>query len=306
VKISIIGASGSLGSATAFTIAVFGIADEIVLLGRRKNFLQHHAGDIGTASLNCDVQVKAGDDADLKGSDVVIMCAGAPEGAAFSSRRELLPDNIRIVKDAALKIRTYCPDAIVITATAPVEAMNYGMYLGTGINRFKVLGYSLNDTLRFHNALTATLKIKPTRLECLVIGEHGETQVMLFSSVLLDNKPYPLDDNSKRMVVDKVLGYLPWHISLKTGLTSGWTCASGIASMVRAIRENSEKVIPCSVVLEGEYGCRDISMTVPAVIGENGVHRIQQLELSSEEQDKLKKSITTISSYTQYVQENIV
>ena len=305
MKISIIGASGSLGSSTAYTIALLGLADELVLLGRRRNFLLHHAGDISTASLSQDVIVQAGEDKDLKDSDIVIMCAGAPEGAHFSSRRELVPPNIVIVKEAAEKIKRYCPDSIVITATAPVEAMNYGMYLGTGINRSKVLGYSLNDTLRFRNALALTLNVKPSRLEGIVIGEHGETQVMLFSSVKLDNRPYPLGENVKREVMGEVLGYLPWHISLKTGLTSGWTCASGIASMVQAIKMNSETMIPCSVVLSGEYGCREMSMTVPAIIWKNGVHKIEQMTLSDEEREKLQKSVDTIGSYTQFVHEVI-
>jgi len=103
----------------------------------------------------------------------------------------------------------------------------------------------------------------------------------------------------------EVLGYLPWHISLKTGLTSGWTCASGIACMVQAIKMNSETLIPCSVVLSGEYGCREMSMTVPAIIGKNGVHKIEQMTLSDEEREKLQKSVDTIGSYTQFVHEVI-
>jgi malate dehydrogenase len=304
MKISIMGASGSLGSSTAFNIAVQGLAEEIVLLGRRQNFLLHHAGDITTAALEKDVLVRAGSDEDLKGSDIVIMCAGAPEGAHFSSRRDLLPDNILIVNAAAEKIRHYCPGAIVITVTAPVEAMNYAMQLGTGIDRLRVLGYTLNDSLRFRNAIAMTLRVKPSRVGAVVIGEHGETQVLLFTSILLDKKPYVLDNNTARVIEQKVLDYLPWHISLKTGLTSGWTCAAGITSMVRAIRDNSEALMPCSVVLNGEYNCSNISMTVPAILGKNGVTRIVEMEISGAEKEKLTKSIQTISPYTQFVEQN--
>lgn len=305
MKISIIGAAGSVGSSVAFNIAVQGLADEIVMLDPRQNFLLHHAWDIATAAVGQDIVVRAGKYEDIRSSDIIIVTAGTAQRPEFTSRREVLSANLPIIRDIASRIKQYCPKAIVITATVPLEAMNYAMHLTSGIDRHRLLGYSLNDTMRFREALSYVLKVKASHIHCAVIGEHGDSQVMLFSSVKVDGKPFPIDAETRLAVKQKIMSYFPEHAALKTLLTSGWTSAVGIATMVRAVSKNTGETIPCSVVLDGEYGCKGFSMTVPAVLGKNGVQKVLEWQLDAEEQKELEASINIIRPFVQYVEENL-
>ena len=301
MKISIIGAAGSLGSCSAFNIAVHGLADEIVMIDPRQNFLTHHVEDIGSAVSGQETQVQAGTDEDMSGSDIIIVTAGVPL-AVISSRREVLPHNLPIIRGIAEKIKQFCPEAAVITATIPVGAMNYAMYLCSNLDRKKLMGYTLNDSVRFRMMVAQALGVKSSQVEGTVIGEHGESQVLLFSSVKVDGKPVSIGDDMKQNIRQQVPNLMRSHQALKTGLTSGWTSAVGLASMVRAIGNNTGEMIPCSVVLDGEYGCHGLSMTVPAILGQGGVRDILEWELASDERELLEHSINVLKEDMHYVE----
>lgn len=303
MKISVIGAAGLIGSSAAFNLAVQGLADEIVMLDPRQNFLLHHVWDIATAVAAQDILIRAGTYEDLAGSDIILVTAGTAQRPEFDSRRVVLSANLPIIRDIAAGIKQYCPEAVVITATVPLEAMNHVMYLTTGIDRHRLIGYSLNDTLRFRETLSNVLQIKASRIQCTVIGEHGDSQVLLFSSVKVDGKPIQFDVKTRQAVRQKMMSYFPEHAALKTLLTSGWTSAVGIADLVRTIKNGGE--LPCSVMLDGEYGCRGLSMTVPAVLGKGGIQKVLEWKLTPEEQKELEASIGIIRTTVQFVEENL-
>ena len=304
MKITIIGAAGSLGSCAAFNIAVHGLADEIVMIDPQQNMLTHHVGDIGTAISGQDTQVRAGSDEDMSGSDIIIVTAGASRDA-IASRREFLPDNLPIIRDIAQKIRQFSPEAVVITTTTPVGAMNYTLYLCSTLDRRKLIGYTLNDSIRFRMMVAEALGVKSSQVEGTVIGEHGDSQVLLFSSIQVNGKPVPVSEDVKRDIRQQVPNILRSHQALKTGLTSGWTSAVGLAEMVRAIDKNTGEMIPCSVVLDGEYGCHGLSMTVPAILGQGGVLDILEWELAADEQEGLEHSIDVLKTDMHYVEKTL-
>jgi malate dehydrogenase len=306
MKITIIGASGNIGSSAAFYIAVQGLADEIVMIDPpRPDVLKQHVDDLTSAVSHQDVLVRAGDEKDMKDSDIVINAAGRGPAGAIKSRLELLPQNITIIQSICLNVRRYCPEAAVIVASNPVCPLNYAMYLCSELDRHQLIGYSANDSIRFRLLMARALGVKTSRVEAFVIGEHGDSQVPLFSSVRVDGKKVDISDEIKRKVREQVSGV---HAGLEeqrlaTGRTAAWTTAVGLAALCRAIASGAARVYPCSIVLEGEYGVRKMSMSVPVVLGKAGVRDILEWELTPDEQEALQKSIDTLTPAMRYVEE---
>jgi malate/lactate dehydrogenase len=170
MKVSVIGAAGSVGSAVAFYIAASGLAEEIVLCDVRGNQVKQHALDIGTAVSALDIRVKAGDYEDLARSDLVINAAGMLQGL-IADRMEMLPRNIPLVRDIALQIKHHCPAAVIITATNPVDPLNYATWRAGGFDRRQIVGYSINDSFRFRELAARSKNVRVSQVQATVIGE---------------------------------------------------------------------------------------------------------------------------------------
>ncbi len=302
MKISVIGAAGTLGSCAAFNIVTHRLADELVLIDPWADMLKGHWLDLRAVASNLDVSVNRGDYEDMVGSDIVVMVASAPSGA-ISSRTELLPANLPIIKDNSAKINQYCPEAIVITESNPVDPLNYAMYLmSNSRNRQKFIGYSLNDTLRFRMWVAETLGVKTSQVKGTVIGEHGHSQVMLFSSLRVDGQPVNLGEDVKKKIREQPDILLNAFESLKPRRTAGWTSAYGTVNIIDAIKNNTGEEIPCNTILQGEYGLWNISMTVPVILGREGIRSVRTLELAPYEREELKNTVSLLDPYMRYVE----
>ncbi|MCF8095209.1 MAG: hypothetical protein K9J79_07585 [Desulfobacteraceae bacterium] len=303
MKISILGATGSVGTPTCFYLAASGLADELLLIGgRRQNVAEHYALDLKTAVSAKDVSIRHGGYQDLPGSDIVINVAGAHLPVAMD-RELLLKKQTAAVKEIALKIRRYCPEAIIITGVNPVDSMNYATYLAGGFSRKQVIGYSINDTIRFRELLASELEVKPRQVDGLVIGEHGKTQVPLFSTVKVDGSPVSMTDEAKKRILSKIPQAIKKFEELEAGRTAGFTCAIGLAEITGAIIGDSERIIPCSGVLDGEYGQHNMSMGVPVVLGRNGIKEIMEYDLPPDEQNNLKITINKLTEEAKTVRQ---
>ncbi|MFC1838101.1 malate dehydrogenase [Thermodesulfobacteriota bacterium] len=305
MKIAVIGAGGSVGAPAVFYLAASKLADEFLMIGgKRQNVLQQHAMDISTAVSSRDIIIRAGDYSDMAGSDIVINAAGAPQGL-IADRMEMLPNNIELIKHISGHIKQYCPDAFIITATNPVDPLNYATYLSGGFDPKKLIGYSINDSFRFREMLAKAYKVKVSQVDGTVIGEHGSTQVYLFSTASIDGEEVSVSEEIKASVRSEIPNILKTYEELKSGRTAGWTCAIGLEKIVRAVVENSGEVIPCSVMLDGEYGVSGISMSVPVKLGKDGISDILEYELAPDEQEGLKKTVTTLKAAAKIVDKNI-
>jgi malate/lactate dehydrogenase len=305
MKITVIGAAGSVGAPAVFYLAAKGLADEILMIGgKRQNVLKQHAMDISTAVSSKDIVIRVGDYSDMTGTDIVINAAGAPQGV-IADRMEMLPKNIELIKYFATQVKQYCPDAFVITATNPVDPLNYAMHLAGGFNRRKLIGYSINDSFRFREMLASAYGVKVSQVDGLVIGEHGSTQVLLFSTATINGEKITVDEKIKADIRSEVPNILKRYEALKAGRTAGWTCAVGLEIITRAIVENSSAVIPCSVVMDGEYGLKGVSMSVPVKLGNDGVQEILEYELAPDESDGLKKTVKTLRAAADVVNQSI-
>lgn len=305
MKIAIIGAAGSVGSPSAFYLAAEGLADEILMIGGKKqNVLKQHAMDLSTAVSALDIKVRAGGYEDLPGSDIVINTAGVAQGL-IKDRMEVLPMNIPLVKSIAEQIKQHCPEAIIITATNPVGPLNYTTYLAGGFDRKQLIGYSINDSFRLREMIARAYNVKVSQVEGTVIGEHGPTQVLLFSSVKIDGKPVTVSEDIKQRIRAEVPNILKRYEELQAGRTAGWTCAIGLAAFVRAIVNDTGDILPCSLVLDGEYGQKNLSMSVPARIGREGVKEILEWDLAPDEVEGLKISTDKLKSAMKVVEEKL-
>jgi malate/lactate dehydrogenase len=305
MKITVIGAAGSVGAPAVFYLAAKGLADEILMIGGKKqNVLKQHAMDISTAVSAKDMVIRAGDYSDMGGTDIVINAAGAPQGL-IADRMEMLPKNIELIKKISDQVKQHCPEAFIVTATNPVDPLNYAMYRAGGYDRRKLIGYSINDTFRFREMLAGAYGAKVSQVDGMVIGEHGSTQVLLFSTACINGEKVSVDEKVKANIRSEVPNILKRYEAFKAGRTAGWTCAIGLEIITRAVVEDSAAVIPCSVVLDGEYGLKGLSMSVPVKLGKGGVQEILEYELAGDEQEGLKKTVETLQSAAQVVEQNI-
>jgi malate dehydrogenase len=304
MKISVIGAAGNIGSCAACNIAIHGVADEVVMIDDYSpDGLDQYASDLLSAVTGLDVEVRKGSYEDMYGSDIIIMAAGSAK--IVSSRQEVLPQNLPLVVEMADRIRQCCPETVVITATNPVCPLDYAMQRRTGFDRKKVLGYSANDSIRFRMFVAQALGVASSRVNGTVIGEHGDSQVLLFSSVRVDGEPVSISTDVKEWVRRQVAG-VPKILEeqrVKTGRTATWTTSMGIADMCRAIANDTGYVIPCSMPLEGEYGYHGMGMSVPVVLGSGGVREVLELDLEPDESEELEHSVEAIRPMVAYVDE---
>jgi malate dehydrogenase len=303
LKISIIGAAGNIGSAAAFSIATNNIADDVVMIDSHSpDKLEQYVYDLSHAVTFRNIRVRAAKEEEMRDSDIVLMAAGSAQVVA--SRLEVLAPNLPIIQKVAGDIKRLCPKAGVIPAPNPGDPLNYGMYLASGLSRQQFLGYSLNDTIRFRVWLGEALGVRTSQVEAIVIGEHGNSQVPLFSSVRVNGLPVKVSEEIKRDIRHR-LATLPSIIEpqrIKTGRTLAWTTAMGLASICRSISRNSCRMIPSSAILDGEYGCRNLGMSAPVVVGKEGVREILEWKLEPEEKQGLENSINTLRPAMEYVE----
>jgi len=314
-KISIVGAAGCVGSSIAFNIVQQGLASELMVADIRKDWLEHQAIDFFDAAVasKIDIRVSMGGYQDLSGSDIVVMAAGVgvtqgvrTSGGQLTSRQHLLPENLKIVEEWAPAIDRYCPRAIVIMVTNPADVLNYAAYLlGSQKERPRFIGYALNDTIRFQIALAEALSVAPSRVGATVIGEHGGSMVPLFSSATVDGKPVSLSEDVKAKVRERTSDYLPHMLRLNVPRTSGWLTGIGVAKMVSAIVNDTGAVIHCCAVVDGEYGYKNVSIGLPVALGRQGVKKIVDLKLTSEEKRLLDSSVATVRKSIDYVVEQV-
>jgi malate/lactate dehydrogenase len=161
----------------------------------------------------------------------------------------------------------------------------------------------MNDSVRLRMWAAEELGVKAGRVEGTVIGEHGHSQVMLFSTVKLDGKAAQFDQAAREKIRAMPPKMLHAFESLVPKRTAGWTTAMGIADTVRAIAGDTREVIPTNVVLTGEYGANKLSMTVPAVLGRNGMEGILELPLTEEEQKGLQHTVEILTPHMRLVEQ---
>ncbi len=295
--ISIVG-SGKVGSAIAF-LCVSNSLDDVLLVNRTKDKAIGKSLDISNAiPENSNVSIHGTDDfSKTSGSDIVVITAST--GIYLKSRTELMDAQVKMIKEVANQIKKHCPFAIVLIVSNPLDVLTFVFQKETQLSRNKVIGIASSlDSSRFRYLLSEKFRTKQSQItDALVIGEHGDSMVPIFSRVKINEKNILeiIDEAEKQTISTEIRDY--WKSLRIFGSRSQFGIAKNTFDVIRSIIKNDELIIPASIVLNGEYGEKDVSMGVPVKINKDGVKEIIEIKLNKSESILLKISAQTIRDY---------
>jgi len=297
-KVSIVGA-GNVGSIVAYSLAMQGLAHEIILVDRDTDRAKGKALDMSHAAsaVRSHSIVRAAESyEDVKGSKVVVITAGFPRKPGMT-REDLLIKNAEIMKDVVTQIKEVAPDAVLIVVSNPLDAMTYTALKISGFPKSRVIGMAgILDSARMAYFIYEKLGYGAGQIRASVIGGHGDFMVPLprYSTVA----GVPLSDLLTQKEIDEVVertkkagaeivGYL------KTG-SAYFAPGKSTAIMVEAILKDSKQIFPCAAYLDGEYGYKDIVNGVPVMIGKDGAEKVIEVTLDPCERELFRKSVGAV------------
>ena len=292
-KVTVIGA-GNVGASAALFVAERGLAD-VTLVDILEGMPQGKALDMlqATPLWHKGGSIEGSNDlASVAGSDVVIMTAGFPRKPGMS-RSDLLKANADIIRPAAEAVKKHAPDAYVVVVTNPLDVMAHLFWKVTGFPRHRVLGKAgILDSARFRAFIGMELGVSAADVQAMVLGGHGDSMVPLprYTTVggIAVSELIPADRLAAIIQRTRDGGAEIVKL-LKTG-SAYYAPAMSAVEMAEAILTDQKRLVPCSVLLEGQYGLKDLFIGVPVVIGGKGVEKIIELKLSAEETAALQKS----------------
>jgi malate dehydrogenase len=303
-KATVVGV-GSLGSCIAYEIANRGLVDELVLTDISRDLVEGNAADIeqGTAFRD-DVKITAGDYDDMEGSQVVVVTAGKPRTPDMKSRMELLEANRQVIGEVAANLKKMKGDFVVITLTNPLDTMNYLMWKLSGLDRRRVLGSAgMLDSARFRNVLSRRYQAPVLDVDAYVIGEHGDNQVPVFSQVKIRGEKKNFSEQEKLEIADQLKNYA-LKVIAKKGRTI-YAPANNTANMVQSILNDDRRLNVCSIVLDGEYGLKNVSIGVPVTLGRDGAEQIKEWTLDEQEKSTFHKGAETLKKTINDIAPNV-
>jgi malate/lactate dehydrogenase len=281
-KIVIVGGGGGVGASVAFNLLLGGDAFDVVMVDRRQEMVRSHVLDLEQVlEQGAHGAVREGTDDDVAKADILVVTAALPL-TVNDSRMVYLEGNARIVGSVVDLLPQSWPGVLLIV-TNPVDPLCTLVGRHTALDRRRVLGYTLNDSLRLRTGIGRVLGVAPGRVTAWSIGEHGPLAVHLWDRVAADHVPVTLDRTQREQVEDFVVNWYVRHVALDSGRSSTWTSGLGVARMVTAIAVGDPGPWPASVLLEGEYGITGVSLSVPVSLGPKGVTAIHEWELSKEQ-----------------------
>ena len=301
-KITLIGA-GQIGGTLAHLIALKDLAD-VVLFDVASGIAKGKALDIAQSSPVNKFNIKlSGTDnyEDTKNSDVIIITAGVPRKPGMT-RDDLLGINLKIIKQVAEGIKNTSPNAFVICITNPLDVIVMALQKYSGFPKNKVVGMAgILDSSRFIYFLSQELNIPVQKIDSFVLGGHGDSMVAMLGSTKVDGKKITdlvKDGKIKKERLNEIVertknGGAEIVKHLEKGSAFYAPAASGV-EMAESYLKDLKKQLPCAAFLNGEYDTKDLYAGVPVIIGSNGVEKIVELNLSSEEKENFKKSINSV------------
>jgi malate dehydrogenase len=293
VRVAITGGGGGVGSSVAFNLLLAEHPYEVMLFDNRRSMVTSHTMDLEQVlEQGATGSVRAADPEELAAADLIVAGGAAPL-TVNTSRMVYLADNAAVLEELLARLPAGWP-GILIVLTNPVDPLCTWALGRAGLARERLLGYTLNDSLRLRTAIATELGVAPGRVEAWVIGEHGDGSVALFDRVRVDGEPVALDPAARERALEFLHGWYTRHVALDSGRSSTWTSGLGIARMVEAIRADSGELWPASVMLAGEYGIDGAALGVPVRLGRAGVTELAEWDLGPEEAAALRAGADTV------------
>jgi len=224
--------------------------------------------------------VAVGDTEAIADADVVVMCASVPL-TINRSRNVYLDGNVGILGDLADALTGW--DGVLVLVTNPVDPLGTWLVRRTGLPRERVLGYTLNDSLRLRSAIADRMGVARTAVDAWMVGEHGDGAVPLWSRVRVEGRAFDVPPELREAILAELRDWYIRHVALDSGRSSTWTSGHGLARMVDAVVQGDDAPWPASVVLQGEYGLEGVAVSVPVRLGPGGVQAVHEWPLAADE-----------------------
>ena len=301
MKVTIVGA-GNVGASCAEYIAIKSIASEVVLLDIKAGFAEGKALDLmqtaTTLGFNSRITGVTNDYSATKDSDVVVITSGVPRKPGMT-REELIGINAGIVQSVANSILEHSPKTVIVVVSNPMDTMTYLTLKATGLSKNRVIGMGgALDSSRFKTYLSLALDKPANDIQGMVIGGHGDTTMIPLTRLASYNGT-PVSQHLSSAQLEEVAASTMVGGATLTKLlgTSAWYApGASVAYLVDSIINDQKKMIPCSVLLEGEYQQQDLCIGVPCIIGKNGLESIVDVKLNDKEQAKFDQSTAAVKS----------
>ncbi len=302
-KVVLIG-TGMVGMSFAYALVNQGaICNELVLIDVNKVRAQGEAMDLnhGLAFAKSNMKIYAGEYHDCKDADIIVIAAGVAQKEG-ESRLDLLQRNTEVFRSIITPVIKSGFDGIFLVATNPVDIMTRVTYELSRFGASRVIGTGTSlDTARLRYLLGDYLTVDPRNIHAYVIGEHGDSEFVPFSQVMLATKPVMKiiedDRNSYKMedmkLIEEQVRTAAYKI-IEAKKATYYGIGMALARIVKAILGDENSVLTVSAKLCGEYGARDVFIGVPTIIGRNGVKEIVELDLTEDEKERFKSSVNVL------------
>ena len=299
MKVTVVGA-GAVGASCAEYIALKNFASEVVLIDIKEGFAEGKAMDLmQTASLNgFDTRIVGvtNDYSKTAGSDVAVITSGIPRKPGMT-REELIGTNANIVKSVVEQLVKHSPNIIVIVVSNPMDTMAYLVHKATKLPKNHIIGMGgALDSARFKYRLAEALGSPISDVDGMIIAAHSDSG-MLPLTRLASYRGVPVSEFLSAERLSQVAEDTKVGGATLTKLlgTSAWYApGAAVSALVQAIACDQKKLFPCSVLLEGEYGQKDVCVGVPVIIGRDGVERIVEVKLNEAEKAKFNESTQAV------------
>jgi len=298
MKITVVGA-GNVGATAALRIAEKQLAKEVVLIDIVEGIPQGKALDMyesGAVGL-FDTQVSGSNDyKDSADSDIILITAGLARKPGMT-REDLLNKNAAIIKDVTTQVMKYSANPIIIMVSNPLDVMTFVAWSASGLPKERVIGMAgVLDTARYKSFIAEALDVSMQDVSALVLGGHGDSMVPIVNYTNVSGIPLTelLPQDKIDALVERTRnGGIEIVNYLKTG-SAFYAPAASAVEMIEAIVKDKKRVIPCTTLVEGQYGIESVFCGVPVKLGKNGVEQIFEINLSASELEALQVSAALV------------
>lgn len=296
-KIAIVGL-GRVGVTTAYALLLRGIADELVLFSRDEKKAEGEKLDLehGMPFYPRTKIVATSSYEDLSGTDLVIFTAGCSQKPG-QTRLELGKVNCDIVEKLVPKIVKHAPQTLILMVANPLDVMAYKAAQISNLPKGRVFGSGTTlDTARLRMHLSKTIKVNPRSIHAYVLGEHGDSSFVATSTATIGGKPLLSFKEASPDAIswaEEEVRKDAYKIIDGKGATY-YGIATAVSHIADSIARDEQKILPLSTSLDGEYGLENLALSLPCIIGRQGVIKVIDLPLTMEENDKLNSSAKII------------
>jgi len=297
-KITIVGA-GRVGESTAQFLASRDMCRELVLIDVREGAAEGAALDIQEDAplFQFDTKVSGSNKSEMMaGSELIIITAGIPRKPGMS-RSDVLQTNVKITDQIVNDAMQYAPDAMLLFVSNPVDILTYRAWKVCGWPRHRVFGQAgVLDATRMASFIAMESGYSALDIDAMVLGGHGDSMVPMMRYTTISGIPVGNFLNQKTIdnIIERTRNGGAEILALRQNSSAYDAPAAAVATMVDAIVNDRKRILPSVAILENEYGCNEIAIGVPTVLGKDGMEKVIELELNESEQEDFDQSVTMV------------